>query len=493
MGNRWIERWIHVNRNFSQVQTIRYIHKPSRQNYLDSPSEEFRFRVGKVTFSGNSEGFTYDSYQIEQKFGVRRVTIQFTYILESPIFHLTINYEIPPDLPVIRKWLTIQNLTDSAFFVEDIEIESLAFFGEEADKLAIWGCDMSAVGQKPWAGGASEAFVVLQDRRSDRGVALGNESPGFLKHYQVYSDRATASIGLTPTMAVNGAEIRVPPEGSVNTPEVWTMLFQGNPQTVVRETLKQFVAHPLPCTKQAASQLPSITWTQINPEWHMPTQRLQGNLIAVDYDWNIADLDSLKQMSKGVHDRGGKFGIRLPIAEIDQAFVNNPTWKLKPIPGLHPLSGGKEKGKGRQGERETRREEDRETRGKLEEWKRDNSQSEASEIDQGNLVVYCVLSDYGYRLIQAVEELLEETGADLLIFDGPILGSQDSILKGCDVLGHAHYSRAESIGVIYRWLFEFADYLHREYPDLQLGITAAAYSVEQPDMACLAHFDLFFD
>ena len=103
------------------------------------------------------------------------------------------------------------------------------------------------------------------------------------------------------------------------------------------------------------------------------------------------------------------------------------------------------------------------------------------------------MSDYGYYLTQAVKTLLEETETDLLILDRPILGSQRDLLKGCDALGHQHYTRAESIGVIYQWLFEFANHLHREYPALQLGITASAYGVEQVDAACLAHFDLFFN
>ena len=102
------------------------------------------------------------------------------------------------------------------------------------------------------------------------------------------------------------------------------------------------------------------------------------------------------------------------------------------------------------------------------------------------------MSDYGYYLIQAVKALLNETRADVFIFDQPVLGAEDSTLKGCGVFGHAHYSRRESIGGMYRWIFEFADYLHQEYPRLQLGITAAAYGVEHPNMACFAHFDLFF-
>ena len=108
-------------------------------------------------------------------------------------------------------------------------------------------------------------------------------------------------------------------------------------------------------------------------------------------------------------------------------------------------------------------------------------------------VIYCVLSDYGYYLTQAVRGLLEETTAELLILDRPIIGSNNGVLKGCGAFGHEHYSRAESIYVFYRWIFEFADYLRAEYPQLQLGITATAYGVEQPDISCLAHFNLFFE
>ena len=124
MGNDAIERWIRLNQEGHTIQTIRYARKPSGQNYVDRPSEEFRFQIGEIIFSGDSDLLTYDDYQIVQTMsGRKRITVQFTY--ESgeeakPTFHLWIHYEMYPDLPVIRKWLTIQNLTDSAFFVEDV-------------------------------------------------------------------------------------------------------------------------------------------------------------------------------------------------------------------------------------------------------------------------------------------------------------------------------------------------------------------------------------
>ena len=50
-------------------------------------------------------------------------------------------------------------------------------------------------------------------------MVLGNESAGILKYYAVNSDRGAVSIGLTPTTAINGTEIRVPPSQSVDSPQ----------------------------------------------------------------------------------------------------------------------------------------------------------------------------------------------------------------------------------------------------------------------------------
>ena len=484
MGNRWIERWIDLN----SIQTIRYTYKPSGQNYLDLPNEEFRFRVGETVFTGNSVELAYNSHRIEQRFGVRRIAIHLTHISESPIFRLTVNYEISPESPVIRKWLSIQNLTDSAFFVEDIEIESLSFVGGSSIYPQNWRCGLTQAQPETWAGGSSEAFVIVQHENIEGGIVLGNESPGLFKHYSVHSDGNTISIALKPTTDVNGAEIRVPPKGTINTPTVWTMLFQGNAQTAAIEKLKGFVAAPLLPSKELSTQSPPITWTKISPDNRVPTQKLNGNLIMVDYDWNIDNLPGLKQMSKHVHDNGGKFGIRIPLAEINKAFLNKPAWQLKQTQEFDRTStdrqekmGGSNRGQVRTGRSTTQT-------GQLDETKQ-SSQSKDSEYHS---VIYCILSDYGNYLMQAVTALLDETRPDVLIFDRPVLGGSDNTLKGCGVFDHAHYSRRESIGEMYRWIFEFADYLHQDYPQLQLGITAAAYGVERPDMACFAHFDLFF-
>ncbi len=483
MGNDLMERWLRLDQGAHKVATIRYAHKVSGQSYIDRPSEEFRFRIGEMVFSGDSDLLAYNDYQISQKMGgVKRITIQLTYTSDEeaePIFYLWVHYEIYPDLPMVRKGLTIQNLTDSAFFVEDVTIESLPLFAGRRDSLQIWRCGISGVVEgplkTPWEGGTSEAFILVGDAGVDSGVVLGNESAGLLKYYAVYSDRETVSIGLRSAPAINGIEIRVPPGQAVDSPKVWTMLVEDGLQAAIERINRDAMAYIPSYSEDAALQSPEIHWIAPKSEWETLIELMRpGDLIVLDYDWNIADFQTAKRISQRVHEGEGKFGIRLPIAEIPASVLDRPEWRLAPAPVVQWKAVPR------------RRDAEQEEEPAEEQTQRSTSHKEVPEV-------YCVLSDYGYYLTQAVKGLLEETRADVLIFDRPILGAGDSLLKGCNALGHQHYTRAESIGMIYRWLFEFANHLHREYPALQLGITASAYGVEQPDTACLTHFDLFFE
>ena len=259
-----MERSLRLDQVAHKVATIRYTRKPSGQSYIDQPSEEFRFRIGEIVFSGDSDLLTYNDYQISQKMGgTKRITIQLTYTSDEvtePIFHLWVHYEIYPDLPVVRKWLTIQNLTDSTFFVEDVTIESLPLFVGRRDSLQIWRCGISGVIEgpltTPWEGGTSEAFILVGDASVDSGVVLGNESAGLLKYYAVYSDRETVSIGLRSMSAINGTEIRVPPGQAVDSPKVWTMLFDGNLQSTIEKIDRDALAYIPPYSKDVRLQPP---------------------------------------------------------------------------------------------------------------------------------------------------------------------------------------------------------------------------------------------
>ena len=460
LGNSLIERRFHLDGDGSAPPTIHYYRKPSGQDYISVPCDEFKFRIGKITFDANTEALKYKSHKIGQ--GVsksKRLAIELEYVEGSgePICSVKLHYEVYPNLPLIRKWITFENLTDSAFFVEDIIIESLSL---RADSKVQPG----TVENRPEYSVDLQPFIVVRGTEDDGGIIAGNEAPGILKYYNFPPGDTGIEIGLRPTSAINGFEIRVPPNTVMSTPKIWTMLFEGDYATA-SEVLKNVVGKQLVSTNQAISHDSAITWTKIPSDGNVPA----GDSIVVDYDWNGDNLSALKRLAEQVHEEGKRFGVRLLISEVDVRFLNRSAWRLSPIAGFGSLTAGNDI----------------------------NQNSGVIDVHpssrtNGERAVYCVLSDYGNHLSHAVHTLLEVTEARLLVFDGAIIGRPDDVLKGCGVLGHEHFSRKESIWLIYQWLFDFADHLRQQFPNLKLGITSTAYGVEAPDMAVYNHFDLFF-
>ena len=231
-----------------------------------------------------------------------------------------------PNLPLIRKWITFENLTDSAFFVEDIIIESLSF---RADSKVQPG----NVGNRPELSVDLQPFIVVHGTEDNGGVIVGNEAPGILKYYNLPPGDIGIEVGLRPTSVINGFEIRVPPNAVISTPKIWTMLFEGDYSTA-SEALKHVVGQRLVSSEEAISQAPPITWTEIPSDGKMPT----GDFIVVDYDWNGDNLSALQRLAEQARKEGKKFGIRLPIAEVDVRFLNRNSWRLSPITSVGSLA-----------------------------------------------------------------------------------------------------------------------------------------------------------
>ena len=462
LGNSTIERRFRLDEDGNAPHTSHYIHKPSKRNYVSVACEEFRLRIGETVFTANTDTLKYKGYKIKRSAAEKKLLIielEYSEASGEPIGSFKLHYEVYPNLPVIRKWITIENLTVSAFFVEDIIIESLTLPAKRNPQL-------QAVGNRPGFPVNSQPVIFVHDREENGGIVLGNEAPGILKYCNLSPDDVEAEIevGLSPTSAINGFEIRVPPNTLVSTPKIWTMLFEGD-YSVVSGLLRNVLDHRLISLEEEAAQKRSFTWTNVSSDETMHA----GDFIVADYNWNGDNLSTLQQMSQQIHEKGGKFGIRLPIAEIDVRFLNRSTWRLAPVASLGSLTA-----------------ENNTTQNSA------PPDVEPPSTANGGKAVYCVLCDYGYYLSHAVHALLDETEAEFLVFDGSLIGLPGNALKGCGVLGHEHLSRKESVGLIYQWVFDFADHLRLQYPNLQLGITSAAYGVDVPDIAVLNHFDLFF-
>ena len=86
-------------------------------------------------------------------------------------------------------------------------------------------------------------------------------------------------------------------------------------------------------SRDASLHIPEIRWITLETELEMSIGAMRpGDLIALDYDWNIEDLQSIKQISQRVHEGGGQFGVQFPIAEIHTSILDRPEWQLAPVP-----------------------------------------------------------------------------------------------------------------------------------------------------------------
>ena len=171
----------------------------------------------------------------------------------------------------------------------------------------------------------------------------------------------------------------------------WTLprsgqcLFEGDLQTEIQKITQNGLAYVPLYSKDARPQTPEIRWVVLGTEWEMSIESMRpGDLIALDYDWSIEDLQIVKQISHRVHEGGGKFGIRLPIAEIHTSILDRPEWKLAPVPVVQWQAMRKSHN----------------VDGEAEQDEEETQQSTTHEVAP---VVYCVLSDYGYYLTQAVK------------------------------------------------------------------------------------------
>ena len=325
LGNRIIERRFRLNEGANVPPTSHFFHKPSRRNCVWASCDEFTFRIGKILFTVKADTLKYKGYKVQRRVAEQKqliIELDYSDASGEPVCSVNIHYEVYPNLPIIRKWITFENLTDSAFFVEDIIIESLSLPAESTAQF-------QAIGNRPGLLVDSQPVVVVHDVGGDGGIVLGNEAPGILKYYNLLSGDTGIEVGLSPTSAINGFEIRVPPNTLVSTPKIWTMLFEGD-YSAVSESLKHVLDHRLVSVEEAVAQIPPITWTEIPADGNIPA----GDFIVADYDWNGDNLSTLKQMSQRIHENGGKFGIRLPIAEVNVRFLNRRAWRLFPIAGI---------------------------------------------------------------------------------------------------------------------------------------------------------------
>ncbi|MFQ6041886.1 MAG: hypothetical protein ACE5PV_13595 [Candidatus Poribacteria bacterium] len=500
IGNELVERLIKLDKDSAGISTIGYTNRNSGLNYITAPGDEFQFQIGDVGFSGKDGQLKYLSHEIiSLPGGVKqlKIVLQHKDGEGRVLLKVNVNYEIYPNNAVIKKWLEFENLSDSAIIVENLQIERLNWIGNTQEGwrgLKLYGYSLAQNYPIPFSGGADEPIILgFFDERGE-GFILGNEAPGVLKHFDLYTVGNTISIGLPPREDNWATEIRVPIGETSASPKTFIMLFTGHDlQKALKDGLGRFVNRYFNVSAKLRELSEYVYLMDLSSEGKAPREKpgKEVKLVCINYDWQqslleMTDKDDaseeekikpkssiaednfpmLLEFSRSLHDADMKFGIyvNLTAVKMESPISRHFEWAFKRADGK--------------------------------DWTVDLNDEKAK--------IFCLGSDYGAYANQVLTDLIESLDEtvgyhgprpsvvlDYIILDMPTIGSAEQKIYGCSAYGHGHYSRPESLWKIYESLFAMADFLHQKFPDLVISISPKTYGTQIPDFALLSHIDQF--
>ncbi|MEZ0608378.1 alpha-galactosidase [Fibrella sp. WM1] len=207
LENPQVQRVLQVTS--SGLQTIAYTDLRTKANVVRDPGRvnEVAFQVNGVPFKGRgATGFfiTYKTHTISEKAGqgsTLRVDLQVQHPNRFIAFDLSLYYQIYPDLPLTRKWLTIRNTGGDPLRISELEWESLNL------DLTATGANLTTAvdvytsygrlpTRPPYIGRTDDAALLIHNPEQNTGLLLGNEAPSVMKRTHVYRDSTEVGIGM---------------------------------------------------------------------------------------------------------------------------------------------------------------------------------------------------------------------------------------------------------------------------------------------------------
>lgn len=436
IGNELIERRISVNPEKRIASTVAFINKVSRRNYTQLLGKEFSFRANGTELSGITGDFEYVGHEISGAGGMRTLAIDFRASREGiGLLMMKLFYEVYDKTPAIRKWFEIRNSGGSSINVDSILVEALSLAPGSKYNLKFY---------------KNKALSpVVFDAQLIEGFFLGNEAPGALKYYDLYSDNSSISIGMTQHFQEHPMEIQLAPGESFTSPPAFIFLFKGEPGTA-KIPLREFVTKHITWSRDqeysvwyegaiAESELQKKAKLAVGADADIFC--LARKWMDKQGDWNILADANVKEIGKYIRSLDMKFGLSMKLAIADQdsqIIAEYPQLVVK------------------------------------------------SEENTGDKKMMCLGSDYSIHVAHQLSALAGELELDYIKLTGPMIPS-----AGCSADEHLHRSRAESLWYIYDGFLTICRYLHSQHPGLIVDVSPESYSSDgKIDYALLKHADI---
>lgn len=242
LNNGVVQRVIKLPSGEGQFLTTSYKPVTGEYTYFNATNTDFQFEVNGVTYSGKSNWSLVNVQSITDPLqgDGAAVTLQSA----DKKIEVTVNFLMYPNLPVIRKSLTLKNLGNEDASLESVDIEK---FGTTGYFPSTFSWIYTNYGRRnvigPYEGNSQDALVMVHNMNWESGIVIGNEATGILKRTSAFWDADEICTGLTHKNARYPFRKWIKPQESFETPQVFTMVYnnQKTPEAILNTSLPDFI------------------------------------------------------------------------------------------------------------------------------------------------------------------------------------------------------------------------------------------------------------
>ncbi|MCF0069714.1 alpha-galactosidase [Dyadobacter sp. CY261] len=270
LTNGLVSRTIHLPGSAGSFYTTSYKPVQGDFKYFEKKSQEFQFEINNKAYSGDGLWSLKNIRKATDERAGQGVSV--TLLSGDQLVEVTLTYLLYPSLPVIRKNLTVKNLSAKPVQLESVDVEKLTVTPYYATTFS-WICHdygrRRSIG--PYDGNMQDALVTVHNSDWQQGIVIGNEASGVVKHTSVFWDERVILSGLTHKDARYPFRKHIAPGASFTTPQVFTMVYNNHkdPDEILNTAVADFVRKHMGIRLSELKQKPTFvynTWVPFRKE-----------------------------------------------------------------------------------------------------------------------------------------------------------------------------------------------------------------------------------
>ena len=464
LDNGAIKRVINLNSEKGGIVTGSMTLKNSKSDFIAEGTREFSIDVDGETVTGLDKWIVSDVSIIKDE----RKGSGATIVLNHPDkkLRVSLTYLLYPDLPLVRKKISIENLGNEEIKVEAPDIESINFAGDEGTHTWIMHEYARQKALGPFVGECYDPVVVAHQVRNRRGLVLGNEAPGVMKRTTAFMKPQQFTTGLTHPGQTYSFRKWLKNSEKWESPWVFTAIYENNsdPFEVLNTTVSDYVRLYMGTRLSIIPEKPVFIYNTWEPFLHNINEKLIYELADAAAECGIEEFI----IDDGWQDSYGDWGIN------KEKFPNG----LKPVfdyikkkgmkPGLWISLGAAES------KSKVFREHP--------EWlvrKEDGSpislHADFDKMYGWESYSMCMTTGWYDYIKGVILNLVKEHGLEYIKGDFAVVTgayTTDKTRSGCYAKDHPmHKDRNESLLEMYQRTWQLFDDLHKEAPNLFIDCT----------------------